>query len=257
MDLELNIDTNRTALRVDDLVYLGQEFLKGDENAGSKEALLKFFEYVSQKIDSAESRVKLKEELVLPADLTEEDLVVGSWVGDAKPSYLNFFDIDEYHDVYYHGSVPYCKYCHARLMKHKHHMSLVLASALHKITDLVGWTTNVEHVQTIHKALGYSEDRNFQKLRYFKLLQHGEEKGTWGPTTKGLKFLKGQATVPKYVQTFRNFVTNLSDELISKGDIDVVVETYDDFVDNMAPVTSDDLSQINRHKSDENPQPTP
>jgi len=84
--------------------------------------------------------------------------------------------------------------------------------------------TNEIHLQT-EVTLSKNGYNNFQKLRYFGLVakvkdERDEPKaGCWLITRLGLQFLQGMSPAPKWVMTFRNRITEKSEELVFIDDI--------------------------------------
>lgn len=78
--------------------------------------------------------------------------------------------------------------------------------------------SNHLHVRTI-EALNKTEFANFQKLRYFGLVQKSEQSGYWSITYSGFEFLRGRKDKPKKVYVFRNRVKEVDEQRVYLKDI--------------------------------------
>ena len=105
-----------------------------------------------------------------------------------------------------------CPHCGASMKMYWHRLTPVLARSLVKAYSFVsGKGENKFDKKDLN--LSHSEYGNFQKLRFHGLIAKYKEdgvwkKGQWLITRRGAQFLKGQISVPKRVQTFRNKVVD-------------------------------------------------
>jgi hypothetical protein len=107
-----------------------------------------------------------------------------------------------------------CPHCGQSVMKHKHSLSLAMVETLAK---------SLSGDFHLRKDLNLTKNEyhNFQKLKYFKLVEMTGKAGYWKLSDKGSLFLSGKLSVPKWVQTFNNKVTDWSSDRILRQDIDV------------------------------------
>lgn len=88
---------------------------------------------------------------------------------------------------------------------------------------------------------GISTYNNFQKLRYHALI-FKQKRGTWGVTSHGWEFLKGEKSLPKFVWVGENSIQAHSQELVNIRDLnngEVVIEQTFEYADNSRRPTVD------------------
>ncbi len=112
----------------------------------------------------------------------------------------------------------HCEYCGACIESYKHRLSKGLVSSLYDFALKVKNSGNkVQHLSDI--GLNNNQFNNFQKLRYFELVEKSDKAGEWTITQKGRLFMAGQIGVESYAITFRNVVEEVSKDLIFVRDI--------------------------------------
>lgn len=97
----------------------------------------------------------------------------------------------------------FCDCCGAKTVKYKHTMNKWMADSLHKLF-LAGGR---DHIRNL--GLSHTQMNNFQKLKYWKLVEQvaadGEwVKGVWSVTDHGNNFITRGAMITKSVWTYRN-----------------------------------------------------
>lgn len=96
-----------------------------------------------------------------------------------------------------------CSSCGAKLVEYRHGMSKLLAKGLRAFAEKYGDKPG----EIADLGFDYSTRGNFQKLRYFDLVEKvGDPEGkggTWRVTQRGLDFLSGKITIPQSAWTFR------------------------------------------------------
>lgn len=104
----------------------------------------------------------------------------------------------------------FCPTCGQPMDRYKHSISRMLSNILLTVRNF-----HVPfHLQKDAK-LTKNQYNNFQKLHYWGLVSNDcEESGYWFITYHGRRFLNGEISIPKWVQTFNNSVVDESDELI-------------------------------------------
>lgn len=114
-----------------------------------------------------------------------------------------------------------CPHCGASVKMYWHRLSPGLAKALIKFRlRVLALKRNKIHIST-EVNFTKIEYANFQKLRYFGLVakyknpeSKEHESGYWLLTKRGNLFCKNQLLVPMKVQTFRNKISDKSEETI-------------------------------------------
>lgn len=94
-----------------------------------------------------------------------------------------------------------CECCEYEVVAYTHNLNAPLVDALEKI---VTFYEQQQRSCNLQKDLELTKNQynNFQKLRYFNLVEH-TEKG-WVPTYNGIGFIKGKCVVYNKVATFGN-----------------------------------------------------
>lgn len=91
-----------------------------------------------------------------------------------------------------------CEHCGAAVVKYRHSLNAGMVKGL-ILLDQSGGSSLFKDLK-----LTFNQKNNFQKLRYWHLIEKkGSKKSEWSITAKGLGFLKGQVAVPKRVSTYR------------------------------------------------------
>jgi hypothetical protein len=107
-----------------------------------------------------------------------------------------------------------CPYCDAKLNNRTERLTKGLCKTLIKF-----WHKSLNGTRARHllKACGFttSEINNFQKLRYFGLVEKTSTSGVWRMTPLGEQFAMNCCDVPVYVEVYRNEVKTRSTETAS------------------------------------------
>lgn len=102
-----------------------------------------------------------------------------------------------------------CSECGAKIVEYKFSFNKGLAAFLGRLFDQGG------PVRTDDLNLTYSQRTNSQKLRYWGLAEPViteatiRKRGVWKITDKGIEFVIGNITIPKFAVTMRNKVLRL------------------------------------------------
>ena len=108
-----------------------------------------------------------------------------------------------------------CEHCGATMVEYKHGLSKGLCRSLAVVT-LAFCDTEPHEIRDMN--LDYSHRCNFQKLRYWGLVEKIGDKdskgGLWRITEDGMKFAKGEISAPKFVWTYRGDVVRYEGEEI-------------------------------------------
>ena len=106
------------------------------------------------------------------------------------------------------------------MVEYKHGLSKALVRVLSKIA--VQFQDTKPH-QFKEMELNYNEASNFQKLKYWQLIEKiGDAEGKgglWRMTEKGMEFVTGKTSCPKFAWTYRGDVVRHEGELVSITDI--------------------------------------
>lgn len=111
-----------------------------------------------------------------------------------------------------------CANCGESMMAYWHSLTSGLVGDLIKAIEFVKKNNKNSFHLANDLQLSKSEYNNFQKLRFHALIakdKNSEDGGHWLITKRGGQFLRGEISVPKRVQTFRNEVIDHSEEVIS------------------------------------------
>jgi hypothetical protein len=125
-----------------------------------------------------------------------------------------------------------CPHCNQPMpLKHKHTLSDALVTGLARLRDAGGGPMNLKHLQ-----LTRNQWDNFQKLRYWDLVQQSfdpatgsRQSGVWEITPKGVKFLAGIIQQPKAVWTVHGETVEVSDEKIYAPQGELGYRTREDY----------------------------
>lgn len=99
---------------------------------------------------------------------------------------------------------PRCPCCGASMSEFKQSLSKGIVTSLVKFATIarIKRMTNLHLVTDLE--LETNAHNNFQKLRYFGLVEKTGKPGLWEITSKGLNFVAGRVAVEDHVITFRN-----------------------------------------------------
>jgi hypothetical protein len=250
--VEIKVSTNRTAIRIEDLVHLAQKHMETLPE-DKQEVLVGFFKMLDEEIPSLKNRVRNTSTVERDYLGIGEAPRVGSYVGDeSSATFAPYFDVDAYEDYYTVGKKRFCEHCHGSLMKSSHGVSKMLDGALRK-TAIVAKHTPLNYVHRHELCVafgligfGTSQMSNFYKLQYFGLVAklNGNWSGEWCITQRGLDYLCGKVTIHKRIDTFRGYVTNVSEEMVIISTPKVDIEKHGDFAANASPSTKEERDVV-------------
>ena len=121
--------------------------------------------------------------------------------------------------------INYCPCCGHKVVEYKHLMNYVLVNGLLALYE-AGGTAPISVLK-----LAYSEKANFQKLKYFKLVEKCTEQGRkreYKLTESGLKFINGVGTTPSFVKTVNGNVVGVGDP-IYRHDVKIPVQVKEEW----------------------------
>lgn len=105
-----------------------------------------------------------------------------------------------------HNGQTKCPHCDGKTVEHRHVMTKGLVSALTKFYEAGEGKIALKDVDLTH-----NQHANFQKLRYWDLVQMSETAGQWYLTTYGRMFVNGELQIPKALWTYRTVVVETED----------------------------------------------
>ena len=108
-----------------------------------------------------------------------------------------------------------CKTCGQSLRANWHTLSDKLAKALILFAD----KSRGEKARLSDVFKDTPNVTNFQKLRYFGLVEHFRKEQVWRISAKGYQFLRGDIAVPKKVMTVQNKVERFGKDEVFLSDI--------------------------------------
>ena len=121
--------------------------------------------------------------------------------------------------------VEICPCCGRRVVEYRHHLNKILIHDLEYLLKIGGVATLKELNEEFE--LSHSELANFQKLRYFGLVEKVGPR-TYGITGRGRGFLKGLNNIPYWVIT-RDAVVIAEGPEISITEVDEIIQSREDF----------------------------
>lgn len=117
-----------------------------------------------------------------------------------------------------------CEHCGAAIVEYKHGLSRGLLICLNRIARAARPGTPID-LNTL--GLNYNQQSNFQKLRYWELVEKADPSslkgGEWILTERGAQFIGGDIALPHFAWTFRGEVVRYEGELIT---VDEIAEGY-------------------------------
>lgn len=145
-----------------------------------------------------------------------------------------------------------CPHCGASMKMYWHRLNPGLVQALVKVYVRV-IEKGENKVDKKELNLTHSEYGNFQKLRFHALIAKYKEdgvwvRGSWLLTKRGKEFLTNGISIPRKVQTFRNKITDHSEDMVTVTDVIKdkpywdTAETYIHFAD-VADIVFDEKGQ--------------
>lgn len=126
-----------------------------------------------------------------------------------------------------------CPHCGGKMVEYRHHLSTPLVLALRRL--LVAGRGPV-HLGELD--LTYSQRCNFQKLRYFGLVDYADpnrRSGRWRVTDAGVRFVRGETECYESVWTFRGERVRWDGERIRLRDVVADYETREEWAAESAP----------------------
>ncbi len=90
-----------------------------------------------------------------------------------------------------------CPHCNAKMVEYRHSLNKSMVSALMTLAKRYKPTALQE------LPLSKTQFTNFQKLRYWGLVERTKEEGKWDVTYYGMRFLQGEVQTCKRVWTYR------------------------------------------------------
>jgi len=160
-------------------------------------------------------------------------------------------------------SVETCDHCGAPMRKWTHSLTRGLVDSLVVFAQAIK-NKGINQAHYIRDTgFNHTQACNFQKLKHFGLVakydrDENPKNGIWVLTTLGLEFLQNKQAVPKKVSTYRNIVTEKSDqrvffqEFIKQGSADYW-QTEFNIAINDYKVTSNVLPPIKKPTAFEQP----
>lgn len=121
--------------------------------------------------------------------------------------------------------VEYCPCCGRKIVDYKHQLNKILVQDLEYLLKAGGTATLRELSDKFEMT--HSEMANFQKLRYFGLVEKVGPR-VYGITGMGRGFLKGLNTSPLYVITRDSVVIQTGPE-VTIEEVDEMIQNREDY----------------------------
>jgi hypothetical protein len=112
-----------------------------------------------------------------------------------------------------------CECCGAKTVKYKHNFNVGLFAGLLKLYNY-GAPASLKDLN-----LTVNQFNNFQKLRYWKLVEN--EKNKWTISKHGIDFINQNIKIPKQVTTYRKETIDFSSKQISSCDFNIIYDKKD------------------------------
>ncbi|MFL5865251.1 MAG: hypothetical protein ACJ780_31540 [Solirubrobacteraceae bacterium] len=131
----------------------------------------------------------------------------------------------------------YCPTCGAKIVEYQHTLNMVMVNGLRALAQVGGGPAHLETDLNLNR----SENRNFQKMRYYKLVEKSftedglRIKGCWNITPKGRAFLAGTRWCYPTVVTWRGEATRFKGEPILIQQVGLKVDEAEDYAANAIP----------------------
>lgn len=121
--------------------------------------------------------------------------------------------------------VQICSCCGRKLVDYKHNLNQLLIRDLEMLYK-AGGVSSLKNLSDLFE-MTLSESNNFQKLRYFGLVEKVEP-GVYGITELGKGFIEGRMSAPSFVIT-RNAIVLEDGPHIFKDGVEDYVQTKEDY----------------------------
>lgn len=112
----------------------------------------------------------------------------------------------------------HCECCGAPMVEYKHSLSRGLLRGLYLLMRAGGGPLNLNDIE-----LNYNQQSNFQKLKYWGLVEKSEPEnakgGVWNITEAGRGFLYGVSVLPKTAITYRGSVVGFEGDAVLVMDV--------------------------------------
>ena len=151
------------------------------------------------------------------------------------------------------GNESKCPHCGASMKEHRHRLGRPLVDALAAMYR----KARLKPCLLSDLDLSYSAQSNFQKLRYWLLIERAETSdrrrgGCWQVTAFGERFLRGDDPIRPTAWTFRARVQRLDGDAVWVGDIVAGYDFRADYAEAAVPRT-EESQQLELGASGEGP----
>ena len=116
------------------------------------------------------------------------------------------------------SEIEICECCGAKMVKYTHRLNKPLVSAMIRM-----YAKYKLSPVKISEMLSHSQVCNFQKLKYWGLVEKCENEGFWKLTKTAETFIKGLTSIQLKVVTFRGKVVEAVDTYVQ---VDDIIEGY-------------------------------
>lgn len=122
--------------------------------------------------------------------------------------------------------VQYCSCCGRKLVDYRHNLNPILIRDLEMLYKVGGVSTLRNLSDTFDMTL--SENTNFQKLKYFGLVEKVEP-GVYGITELGRDFIENRSSAPSWVITRNSIVIEEGPVIFKNGVLEDTIQTKEDY----------------------------
>jgi hypothetical protein len=128
--------------------------------------------------------------------------------------------------------VKRCEHCDAKMVSYRHAFNKGLASGLFELHISGGGPISLRNLK-----LTRTQWTNFQKLRYWDLVEKTGVDGEWKITTKGNEFITSGTSIQKWVWTYRGQTDKFEGDTCFFNDIhEPKFDKKEDYVRNSKPI---------------------
>ena len=129
------------------------------------------------------------------------------------------------------GIVKKCPHCDAKMVEYRHTFNKGLANSLYELFAVGGGPVSLRSLR-----LTRIQWTNFQKLRYWGLVERTKIDGEWKLTGKGYRFIVAGTSIQKWVWTYRGETVRFDGDTCFFTSVhEPKVEKKEDYVANATP----------------------
>lgn len=106
--------------------------------------------------------------------------------------------------------IELCHHCGAKIVEYPHVLNKPMIEAFKELAHANGGRANLQDL-----SLTKNQYTNFQKLKYWGIVESCHENGEWQVTDLGWQFFRGDGGLRRKVYTYRNKIVEFEGETVS------------------------------------------